>query len=582
MTTRRLGVLAALSLSTACASKNIESKPASTDENSGEDGTDGSDAPPPELRFTMDSPSNGTFRSNNKVEASGTWSGGLDGSASVNGEDVGGEGDWSMDTSHQDTLWPDSPLWPVMGSAQDSTGQWVRARATLIHGESTDTTAPMPAGLVLRLTDELLLDLGPQIDDIVAGLDLDALLVSAGPVWADFGAEIYVSGASIGTVAADLDFQSSGLHYVLTADDLVVFIDIDLGLLGSYPTEVNVQTVEVAGDLVFGTSAGSLTATPANTAVSTVGLEVFGFEDTFGLIDGFLGDTLATTIEDQLVGAIDGLLDAQDALRVLEFSGMQILSDFTSATHDNAGVNVYAESTLAADGLDLGQRLTTDGGFTAPSGTESPSGVPYQAALLLDDDLLSAIGAALPATGLLDQSIEGDALGSLSLDTSLLGGIIPGFDQLPAGQPVSLHTRPTAPMVGAPGSGEIAAELHLGGLEIDFLTDQDGDGSDDVVMTVVIDAIVGITGGEEGALVDIVLIDSQSMLLSTSLDTTPEAVEPGLDTLISLAVPALVGGLVGDALAFDLGGIGITVVDGSAVGDRAGLFLDLDISGLEL
>ena len=137
-------------------------------------------------------------------------------------------------------------------------------------------------------------------------------------------------------------------------------------------------------------------------------------------------------------------------------------------------------------------------------------------------------------------------------------------------------------MVGAPGSGEIAAELHLGGLEIDFLTDQDGDGSDDVVMTVVIDAIVGITGGEEGALVDIVLIDSQSMLLSTSLDTTPEAVEPGLDTLISLAVPALVGGLVGDALAFDLGGIGITVVDGSAVGDRAGLFLDLDISGLEL
>lgn len=595
MSPRALSVLLSVGLVSACAAKNPDSKAGSTDESAdggdegdgsdgsdGGDGGDGGDIEP--LMFEMTAPSSGAFLVDSSVEARGSWSGGQNGWAAVNGVDVGAAGEFSLSSSHGDTTWPSSPLWPVLGEAQDDSGQWIRARSTLIQGESVPTDTPMPSGLVLRLTDELLVDLGPQIDEIVGGLDLNELLGTSDPIWSDFGLSVYLVGAEIGAITADLDFQRSGLNYALEAAPLTIDLDIDAGILGSYPTEVSVETLQVTGDMVIGVSGGGLAVTPANTEVSTTGLEVFGFEDSFGIIDLLLADTLSSAVEEQLIGALDGLLEAQESIRVLDFEGLQILSDFTSAVHDDGGINIYAESTISTvdDSVALGERLTTSGSFSAPTDSTSPAGVPYQAALLLDDDLLSAIGAALPATGLLDQTVEGDALGSISLDTTLLGGLVPGFDQLPPGQPVTLQTRPTVPLVGAPGADGIAAELHLGGLLIDFLTDQDGDGADDVVMTVAIDAIVGITAGEEGALIGIEVLDTQSTVLSTTFPADPVEVDTGLDTLISLAVPALVGGLLGDALSFDLGGIDITVVDGGAVADRAGLYLELDLSGLEL
>jgi hypothetical protein len=207
--------------------------------------------------------------------------------------------------------------------------------------------------------------------------------------------------------------------------------------------------------------------------------------------------------------------------------------------------------------------------------------VPYQAGLFLDDDLLSALGAVLASGDLLRQEVSGD-LGSISLDTSLLGVIVPGFDQLPPGQLVTLVTRPSAPMAGLPGREGFVGELHLGGVELDFKTDQDGDGVDDVVMTVVVDAAVGLAPGEDGELVAIELIESHATLLSSSLDVQPSEVEPGLASLIEIAVPALVGDLLDDALDLSLGGVGIEIVDGAGVGDRATFFLDLDLSGLEI
>ena len=99
-------------------------------------------------------------------------------------------------------------------------------------------------------------------------------------------------------------------------------------------------------------------------------------------------------------------------------------------------------------------------------------------------------------------------------------------------------------------------------------------------MQVAIDAVVGLTPGEGASLVGVGLIDSTASLLWTDLGSTPEEVEPGLDSLISLAVPLLVNDLIGDALAFDFDGVGISVVDGAAVEDRAALFVTLDLSGL--
>lgn len=535
------------------------------------------------LAFTMTAPSSGAIVDASSVTAEGSWSGGLDTVVTVNGTDVGAAGSWSVSTDHADAPWPDSPLWPVLGDARDAEGSWLRARSTLIQGASAPAQDPIPNGLMFRLTDHVLAQLDVVLDTLVADLDLSELLVGSDPIATIIGIDVYIDSATFGALIPSLDFGGTGLAYTLRAEDVVIEMYLDAGFLGEFDADLIADAIIISGDMVFGVDgSGGLTATPSNTTVDTENLELFGFTDSIGLVDILLGDTIATTIEEELVDALGGLLEAQEDLRYLEFSGIAIVSDFTSALHDSDGVTIIAESRIeATEGPAPGDRLATDEAWSLPIGAESPSGVAYQAGLFLDDDLLSALGAALSAGDLLQQEVSGD-LGSITLDTSLLSAIVPGFDTLPPGQLVSISTRPSAPLVGVAGREGYAGELHLGGLELDLKTDQDGDGSDDVVMTVVVDAVIGLAPGEDGELIAIDLVESNATLLSTTLGPGPDEVEPGLASLIDLAVPALVGGLLGDALDLSLGGIGLEIVDGAGVGDRAALFLELDLSGLEL
>jgi len=578
----RLLPLLALTLAAGCAKNTTKGTQGNTDGTGGEGEGEGEEVVEP-LAFTLTAPSSGAIVRDSNVVAEGSWSGGLDTVVTVNGVDVGPEGSFAVDSAHTDVPWPDSPLWPVLGDARDAEGSWLRARSTLIHGDSAPALDPIDDGLMFRLTDNVLAQLDVLLDTLVADLDLSELLVGSDPVGSILVADVYITGASFGDLIPSLDFESSGLAYSLRAEDVLIEMVIDAGFLGTYDADLEAAAIIISGDLVIGVDgSGGLTATPSNTSVATEDLELFGFTDSIGLVDSLLGDTIAATVEEQLVDAIDGLLEAQEDLRYLEFSGIAIVSDFTSALHDNNGVTILADSRLElTDGTEPGDRLATDASWSVPTGSDSPGGVPYQAGLFLDDDLLSALGASLAAGDLLKQEVSGD-LGSITLDTSLLGAIVPGFDTLPAGQLVTLVTRPSAPLVGQAGREGYAGELHIGGLELDFKTDEDGDGTDDVVMTVVVDAVVGLAPGEDGELLSIDLVESRATLLSTSLPASPDEVEPGLASLIDLAVPALVGGLLGDALDLSLGGIGLEIVDGAGVGDRAALFLDLDLSGFEL
>ena len=63
---------------------------------------------------------------------------------------------------------------------------------------------------------------------------------------------------------------------------------------------------------------------------------------------------------------------------------------------------------------------------------------------------------------------------------------------------------------------------------------------------------------------------------------TPTTWSLAWPNLIELAVPLLVGDLVGGLLDLELGGLGLAIVDGAGVDDRAALYLELDLSGLEL
>lgn len=524
------------------------------------------------LVFDLTAPASGAFVGSDSVTVEGTLSGPASATATVNGADVGAAGDFSVTTSHGEVVWPDSPLWPILGDARDGGEQWLRDRVTLIQGDAAPADEAIADGISFRLTDHLL----AAAEGAVTGLlDLESLLSTKDPLTEVLGIKVYVNSFSYADIVPTLDFTPAGLSYAVRIEDLELVLFLDAGILGEYDTTLSARAVTISGEMVFGTDgAGGLTAEPANTAVSTEDLELFGFTDSFGIVDALLGETIAAEVEGALVDAIGGLLEFQDALRSLEFSGVLISNSFTRAVHDADGVTVFADSTLALEGGgSLGDRLTTDVGWSAPTGKATPTGGAYEAGLFIDDDLVSALGAALSAAGLLEQEVSGE-LGSLTLDTSLLSNLVAGFDDLPEDQPVTIVTEATTVPVGVPGRDGTIGELHLGGMNLDFVT------GGEAVMRVAIDAMIGLTPGQDGELIGISLVGSQASLLSTSLGSTPEEVEPGLDSLITLAVPLLVGDLLGGALDFDLGGVGIDVVDGAGIDDRAALFMTLDLSGL--
>lgn len=563
----------------ACSNKNE----ASTSDGPG--GGDGGDDPPPPapLELGLDAPADATFTTDSSVAVSGWVRGGVAPVLTVNGDGVPLTGEDFSASSARDAAGLDgSPVWPVLAEATDAeTGEWLRARATVIQGESADAADPMDGALVLRLTDRALLSLGPVIDGLVAETDFSTLFPADTPVAEFLGIGVYVSDLSIGGIAADLDFTPAGLLADITATDLSAQLTLDFGIFGDTGGTLTVEALDIQSTLLFEALGGALVVTPTATEVAITNLGYAGFSDPTGLLDdvlnAFVGDTLANAVQDALVDALGGFLSFQDSVRSLSFSGVVLASDFTNVAHDADGVTLTARTAVEVEGgAALPRRLSNPGPTPAPLGQASASGVDYGLALMLDDDLLSALGAGLMAAGLLNQEISGD-LGSLSLDTSLLGGLIAGFDTLPAGLPVTLSTRPTAPLVATAGGAEgEAARLHAGGLFIDFLVDAENDGAPDPVMTVAVDAVIGVSSTAE-ELLTVALADSAASLVSTSLGSTPAEVEPGLASLITLAVPLLVGDLLGEALTLDLP-VSITPVDAGAAGsagDRAALYLDL-------
>lgn len=531
------------------------------------------------LSFDLQAPEDARFTEEASLVVNGTV-GGVAPAVTVNGASAAVEaGTWTTTADHGDVAWPDSPLFPILGEAMDDDGSWLRDRVTLAVGQGADTSDPIVDAIGARLTDHAFVAFDPLIEQAVSELDINELLVSSDPVASILGGDLYIDAASMGAIGVDLDFTGEGLRFTLAASNLAADLRIDFGWFDT-DAELTVERVDVVGVVRVDVVGGELEVTPVTTTVDITDVELFGLSDPTGTIDDLLVEELSELLEEEIVELTGDLLTVLDDITELELSGLVLETSFTSSVHDEDGLTLLADTVVRSEDAPLpALRFANPLPMPALSGSTTADGAPYSLALFLDDDLLSAIGAGLMSSGVLEQEVGGD-LGSITLDTTLLGASVPGFDTLPAGEDVTLSLAPTLTPIGTAGAASPeAGRLHLGGLLADFRVPSV---QADPVMTVALDAILGVGLGEE-TLLDVEVVDTRATLLSTTLGSTPAEVEPGVQALIGLAVPLLIGDLLGDSLDFSDLPVEVVPVASGPVDDRAALFLDIgDVSGLEL
>ena len=519
------------------------------------------------LNVEIDDPQDEQFSTEAAISVSGKLTGPSGYLAYLNGADlVDAEGSFTLSSEASARPWADSPIWPVLAHAEEPSGLWMRDRITLMAGASVDAAATIPDALAFRLTDVLLLDVKPILEQEIANLDLAEQVVNSTITSFEYD-ELLVT---------ELDFKPSGLNYTLTATNVVAEVNTSW-----VDNPVEADEVRISGVVTFGVDAtGAITATAGEVTVAFTNLTFGGTANSFyeGLLNALIGPALGPTIGDQLTAALADLLVFQDQIRDLDFSGVHIHTDFRSALHDQDGVTLFGESTVSTDAGPLtGLRLSNPNPKPMPIGAVTTGGVAYDAGLYLDDDLISGLGAGLKQGGLLEQELSGN-LGGLTLNTTLLTTFVEAFEDLPEDQPVTIRTRPTAVPSGGPSPGSPeAARLHVGGLALDFWTDADGDGAEDLVLTAMLDLVLGLEGGEN--LIDVTIAASQATVVSTILDIEdPSETETKLAGVLEVILPSVLGDAL-SAVALD----GIEVVDSRPAGverDYAGLYIDLDVEAL--
>ncbi|MEC8424409.1 MAG: hypothetical protein VX000_11580, partial [Myxococcota bacterium] len=416
-----------------------------------EDDDDGRQEDRTPLSFDLQAPDDAQFTEQTSLAVNGIV-GGMAPTVTVNGASATVEtGTWTATAAHDDVPWPDSPLFPVLGEAIDDDGSWLRDRVTLAVGAGADTTAPIQDAIGARLTDHAFVAFAPLIQQAVSELDLNELLVSSDPVASILGGDLYIDAASMGATGVDLDFTGEGLRYTLAASSLAADLRIDFGWFDT-DAELTVERVDVVGVVRVDVVGGELDVTPVTTTVAITDVELFGLSDPTGTIDDLLVDELSELLEEEIVELTEDLLTVLDDITELELSGLVLETSFTSAVHDEDGLTLLADTAVRSEEAPLpAVRFANPLPMPALSGSSTADGAPYSLALFLDDDLLSAIGAGLMGSGVLEQEVGGD-LGSITLDTTLLGASVPGFDTLPAGEDVTLALAPTLMPIGTVGA----------------------------------------------------------------------------------------------------------------------------------
>lgn len=475
---------------------------------------------------------------------------------------------------------------PLLAEAEDDSG-WLRDRRTYVHGDTVDSTLPVDRGLAIRITDHGLdgvevIALGEFNEDT-----LQQMILDSNPLYSGMGIEINATAADVGGMEIDLDAEAAGLGLIATLTDVSIDVEVDAGFIGTYPGNIWLDRVDVDGLVTLSVLAGDLVVEMPEINVALVGLQL-NFDGIWGwvlkIISGvapiFLEDMIASMLSDEVVAAVDDLLQTFD--EGFEFGPILIEISFAEVGHDVDGVNLVLDLAVNLGDAEVPPtRVTTDGDLPTLWGSMTPVGqVPYGLQMVIDDDALNAIGLALFASGELVQEIDGQIPGDLPIDLTA-GLFMASFPSLDVDEEelMYLRTEPSVPPVGTAAEGpDGVLDFHIPGFMLDIDTDLDGSGEPDPAYDVVLDAVVLVAVDAEAGALDIYGGDMTSTLIACneSLDCDrSEGAE--LASLMQLVVPMAVESLLGNITEM-IPGVVMWPLEGGAcgsTGDHASFYADL-------
>jgi hypothetical protein len=304
-----------------------------------------------------------------------------------------------------------------------------------------------------------------------------------------------------------------------------------------------------------------------------------------GQLDSVLQDAIQDAVPD-LEAALEDAFVAASIHETIEVGDTELQLDLepNDVTITPDGLQIMLGGSSVAEPSECIAAFDPGGSMKSMTNVPSLASAQNGMAILLSDDFANQALYSLWRGGVLCFTL--DDADSLPLNTAILG-LLAGdaFDEFfPTSQPIIISTLPTLPPVIAyDGAHDITAKIP--GLGLDIFATLDGRWSR--LMGLTLDATVGIDlnfDNTTGVLAVELFFEPEDIEVAVNFnELAPQANDVILEkfsTVFGSLVEPLIGGLLGESLAFTIGsmeGVGITHMEASPAGQGDWLEVAADI-----
>jgi hypothetical protein len=452
---------------------------------------------------------------------------------------------------------PGLPLaigWNILRlEATDSAGNKAREHVAVLHGNTQDPTALIPAALRLHVGPAGFDALEAVALDLLAGQNLTALVPN--PVFDSGPFRAEVTNITYMNPTMELTPEPGQVRVRLRLEQVIIALGLFVNDNQAYEVGAGAGAVEITGLLIPRVEAGEIIVRFVDLQVAFTELEVQAggvpeFENNpaegRALVEEIAGEVVGLLANRFIPDLLAGLLARLAEPFELELLGAQLALRLVP---DVIVVSAQGLSARVSVGVDLANPAPGEPGLAGYVATRVPwDGVPTTdgVGIAVDDDLINLLLYQVWRAGVLFPRLDSASeLGAeAGLVTGLLGNLVRrAYPDIDAETPIAVGTRlPLPPMVSVrKENGAVGLVLGVGDLEVDVDTDNAADRDLlEGAASLELRTAIGVTAGDEpGSLaLDLEVIDS-----ITAFDVTTAALRGEAEASVEEPINSLLGRL---------------------------------------